>query len=232
VSGKTIIRVAGERWYEQGWFVAWILSPIAFGTLVTGVYWWKEIHEPEKTANWLKTTGIVVESSFYLSDNESADPSWDPIPYRPRVSYRYRVNGVERVGWRVYYAAMRFSNEQDVKAYIAEYPVGKEVEVRYSPVDPSESVLNAGVAPAPVFPLVFLRGRPPILLVFLTYVALMPIFFGACLGVLAICDWVRDSPRRLGAPGRSLPTPDAGQPSRCVATPPEDTPRTESAGNH
>lgn len=79
---------------------------------------------------------------------ESAEVRTDRVRrstvYRPVVVYRFRVDGREHTGHRIFFGSSSFQREEEAKEYAAKYPVGKAVEVRYQAGRPEMSVLEPG----------------------------------------------------------------------------------------
>lgn len=65
--------------------------------------------------------------------------------YRPQITYRFRVEGREHTGNRIFFGSSSFQREEEAKEYAAKYPVGKAVEVRYQPGRPEMSILEPGL---------------------------------------------------------------------------------------
>jgi uncharacterized protein DUF3592 len=70
--------------------------------------------------------------------------------YSPKIKYAYRVNGNEYTGDRYRYGQMS-GNEGSARRIVAEYPVGRQIDVFYSVTEPSDSVLLAGLEGADLF---------------------------------------------------------------------------------
>jgi hypothetical protein len=88
---------------------------------------------------WPTTRGIVIASSVKSTSNRGS--------YAPKITYRYQVAG------QTYESAVMSRNFQTggprniAQAKADEYPVGRQVDVRYDPEKPQEAVLEL-VTPA------------------------------------------------------------------------------------
>ncbi|MFP4321617.1 MAG: DUF3592 domain-containing protein [Anaerolineales bacterium] len=91
---------------------------------------------------WEKTSGVVTVSEVV----ESADSDGDTT-YRADVQYRFLVNEQEYFGDRVRFGGnISTSNSSNARQTVAEYPVGREIQVIYDPNDPHQNVLEREVA--------------------------------------------------------------------------------------
>ncbi len=97
--------------------------------------------------------------------------------YSPYVVYAYEVNGIRRVNDRLAFTKTSSSKQSPSVRYVKKHPVGSRVGVRYNPLDPADSVLDAADAPKrgsvdewilPAFGAVFAMFGAGILLVMLT----------------------------------------------------------------
>ena len=89
---------------------------------------------------WPAPAGRITssEASREASTNRDGDRT---VPWVPRVSYRYTVNGAALEGTRIRFGLDSQSREESA-ATVAPYPVGRAVTVYYDPAKPTESVLE------------------------------------------------------------------------------------------
>ncbi len=65
--------------------------------------------------------------------------------YRPMISYRFNVNGLEYEGNKIKYGAT-WGTETVANDYCEKYPVGKIVKVNFDPMNHKRSVLEPGAS--------------------------------------------------------------------------------------
>lgn len=82
-------------------------------------------------AKWETTIGEITKSDVGLYVDSEGDTMDQPI-----IHWAYHVNG------RRYAGQMPEMGYYRAKQIVAKYPVGKQVEVRYNPSKPEESVVK------------------------------------------------------------------------------------------
>ena len=76
--------------------------------------------------------------------------------YRPRISYRYVVNGEEFVSTRTQFGDwIKLSWSGPARRTVQKYPAGSRVVVSYAPDEPEEAVLESGIHTTLLHALVF-----------------------------------------------------------------------------
>lgn len=103
-----------------------------------------------RTRRWPTTAGTVVSTEVvpHRRTVETASGSQLQIHYEARVHYEYTL-GHTHVGSSVLRLnALETSSEAHAQAVLSRYPPGQAVQVSYSPVDPTDSVLEPGAHPA------------------------------------------------------------------------------------
>ncbi|MFA5121841.1 DUF3592 domain-containing protein [Zavarzinia sp.] len=60
----------------------------------------------------------------------------------PTVAYRYRAGGQEQIGSRLSNLPVLFEREDEAKRFLARFPEGGALTVRYNPAAPQEAVLE------------------------------------------------------------------------------------------
>jgi len=115
-----------------------LLAGILFG-LFTVVAVPSEMLKMADAEKWPSRKGLITKS--YASRHVSTRrPPW----WRAEICGTYQDNGEKFCVRRVRYGSFRFgSGEVDAYAAVAKYPVGREVDIFYSPQNPKETVLEA-----------------------------------------------------------------------------------------
>lgn len=100
------------------------------------------IKKGEESLKWPKTTGIVIESELARSQDDKGSEM-----YSPRVNVKYNVNGNEYQTSQINISPQySTSNSSSVRNIIAKYSKGKNVDVYYNEIVPTEAVLEPGVS--------------------------------------------------------------------------------------
>ena len=96
----------------------------------------------EESLKWPKTTGIVIESELARSQDDKGSEM-----YSPRVNVKYNVNGNEYQTSQINISPQySTSNLTSVRNIITKYSKGKNVDVYYNEIVPTEAVLETGVS--------------------------------------------------------------------------------------
>ena len=107
-------------------------------TLIFDATWgWNAIRQIE-VLDYPTVSGHVTRS------NVETHPGHRSTTYSPKIKYTYRVNGREYTGDRYRYGQMS-SNDGRARRVVAEYPVGRQIDVHFSAADPADSVLLTGL---------------------------------------------------------------------------------------
>lgn len=103
---------------------------LLLGALVAYPFWFFEAHQAR---GWPTTTGEVVESRIHQRESH----------YYPVVAYRYSVDGRSFTSRTIWLSSdrRRFSSFQEAQAVIVSYPLGSQIDVRYSPANPERAAL-------------------------------------------------------------------------------------------
>ena len=86
------------------------------------------------SAAWPKTVGKIVASQVAEQSSRGKRSYWAD------VHYTFLRDGGEVIGKTLSFGASRSSARQSAEAIVARYPVGKEVDVYYNPLDREVSV--------------------------------------------------------------------------------------------
>lgn len=102
---------------------------------------------------WAANEYPVVEGKVVARSERAVQG--ETVRYLPDVTYKYQVHGKTFEGHRIRFAD-RETGKKEAKRIAHRYSVGQKVAVRYNPLKPSESVLEAGIRPSDFFILMFL----------------------------------------------------------------------------
>lgn len=106
------------------------------------VFGLRSLGHARASTEWPVAEGVITAAEVVRKRG-----SGDSGPtYRPDISYDYTVDGTTLSGDRVHFGgAVSTSNQGWARGIVARYPVGHQVQVRYSPEDPALAVLEPGV---------------------------------------------------------------------------------------
>ena len=104
------------------------------------------IRKVREIETWQGTTGKIVESEVCggWARVGTGRSTWIE---KPKIAYRYVVNGREYIGHDIAPTEIDTSSKLDAVKKIEPYPVGKEVTVYYDPSTPQDSVLQKKASP-------------------------------------------------------------------------------------
>jgi len=135
-----------------GWIIFRWVMPAGF---VLGGVWliaaqttamWRGL----QSRSWPTTAGTIVYAGWqsYQRSGAYIGPNYNAAPFlhQPDIHYRYEVNGRVYEGSRVSLHDHRDGNLGNVKAIVERYPVGSAIEVYFDPSEPSQAILEPGVA--------------------------------------------------------------------------------------
>lgn len=124
----------------------------ALGLLFAGI-WVSELRQAIATRSWPQVTGRVLHARIIKSgwSNRSRGRVAFSSVYDPLVEYEYTVNGVTYQGRRIAVGTgYSHSVRGEVERQVAPYKAGADVTVFYDPADPSQAVLEHGLAGGPI----------------------------------------------------------------------------------
>jgi hypothetical protein len=107
-----------------------LIAIILFPFVIWGA--WKNVKLARASVGWPSVPGKVTVAT-------TINRLWRR---QPRVTYTYQVNGRDHTGLNIVIGNVVADKETD--DMLAKYPVGADVTVYYSPIDPSVSVLEPG----------------------------------------------------------------------------------------
>ena len=110
---------------------------VAIATGFGGCVW--SIVRGFRSASWPSVAGEVTDASM--------DVSWGRGTKlcTPQIRYRYRVDGSDYEGARVFFGWDTFYTESGARKIVERYRPGEPVDVHYNPTTPTSSVLRTGV---------------------------------------------------------------------------------------
>ena len=122
---------------------------LGLGLIMLGLLWiagfiiahHRAVARAAAAEGWPSVPGEVVASRIGAeesADSEGGTTTW----YMPVLRYRYAVDGRELEGRRLRFGSVRTADLKRAEAWLAPYPAGARVEVRYDPADPAEAVLE------------------------------------------------------------------------------------------
>jgi hypothetical protein len=94
------------------------------------------------STHWPRTDGIITSAS--IEKHRQSGRHSHGYVYAAVIAYDYKVAAVAYTGKRVRFG-MTESSEANAKAFVDNYPPGKQVAVFYSPSDPALAVLQTGI---------------------------------------------------------------------------------------
>lgn len=108
-----------------------------------------DIVHQQQAASWPVVQGTITRSEVEAVRSKG-------IKYEPKLAYTYSVDGHPYEGSKYRRSSFRSSDSGYAEEVVARYPVGARVPVYHRPGQPSEAVLQPGVASLDLFPLLFL----------------------------------------------------------------------------
>lgn len=122
------------------------MSPIIYGVflvfgLVLIIISITSRKKAQAAQNWPTTSGVIESSRVDVHTSTDSD-GHRSTTYKPVVSYRYQLMGLEYMGDRIAFGANTFKLSKS-EEIIRRYPVGQPVTVHYNPDKPQDSVLEA-----------------------------------------------------------------------------------------
>ena len=97
------------------------------------------------STSWPVAQGKIEQSVVKASYSSAGSRTFRPETYKAEVDYRYTVAAVSFVGHRVAFGDYGSSDPTDAEEVVSRYPTGSNIEVRYDPASPEESVLDPGI---------------------------------------------------------------------------------------
>lgn len=95
----------------------------------------------KESQSWPATQGIVISSSMEMYGSS------DKPSYKPRIIYRYMVNGTYYSGEKISLDAPVRHDYYYASQVVKQYPVGKSVLVYYKPEHPERALLELSDGP-------------------------------------------------------------------------------------
>ena len=106
-----------------------IVASLIFGYVCYGNYRYSQ-----QAKHWPSVTGTVTASAVVREGGRLGG-------LRPDIHYRFTLNGQVYQGDRLTFGGDHSYYLSDPAPFVAQYPVGKEVDIYYDPKDPNNSLL-------------------------------------------------------------------------------------------
>jgi len=103
---------------------------------------WPDFQAAKSSVNWPKTDGIILDSKV-ISRKDSDKKTM----YSANIEYSYELNGEKFKSSQIYKGSEGnySSDSSDAYQYKSRYPVGRKVQVSYSPNEIGEALLEPGL---------------------------------------------------------------------------------------
>lgn len=124
-------------------FIAITLTVIGF--IVLFYFGWPKYQMAKKSLEWPKTSGVILSSN--VSSTIKKEKNKSVKMYSVNISYKYTVGTESFTSHDLYLGSNDSSSSDRSDAYktIKKYPIGKKVDVFYSPETPDIGILEPGV---------------------------------------------------------------------------------------
>ena len=116
-----------------------LMVPIGVILIVWG---WLQFTLAEESRGWPEIQGTIVESGIRSDYGERGDAEVESK--RAVVVYEFELEGILHRSNRVAWSDAPMGDIERTERYLADYPVGREVTVRYQPGHADNAVLRPG----------------------------------------------------------------------------------------
>ena len=113
---------------------------VVAGLACTAYFGWI-LFQQSSAADWPTTSAIVVVSDLEVETTVSAKRGVRDL-YQANVVYEYVVEGERHRGTELWFDSEPAGTQEDMAALLAEYPVGKVIDVYYDEDQPQRSVVD------------------------------------------------------------------------------------------
>jgi hypothetical protein len=128
-----------ERLIADNWIVILAVCLVADMPLLFAVFYFMAKRRVRAAENWIMTLGEIVTSEVKVGTSVRNRSR----VYSPHIVYEYEVMGQRYRGERVHLGyELGAGIESWAAERLADYPVGKRVEVYYDPNEPANAVLE------------------------------------------------------------------------------------------
>jgi hypothetical protein len=110
----------------------------------------RELIEQRSATGYAKTSGMITHSLLVKEAEEDTGPY-----YIADIEYRFRVGKTEYSGNRYRYGPDS-EGSKSAQQLVAEFPVGKKIDVYYNKEDPNDAVLSVGFERTDWYPVIML----------------------------------------------------------------------------
>jgi len=125
--------------------IATVIFSLLFLGLGVGMLLWARSTRKKAQASqaWPIAAGAVVSSEVKVERNTNSmdGEMQETVSYRPAVSYRYAVGGVEHTGSRITFGPASYT-KGSAETMAGKYPAGASLSIFYNPQKPEEGVLE------------------------------------------------------------------------------------------
>jgi hypothetical protein len=128
---------------QARWAVGVMLFFMLFGGLIA-FFGYRDVARASASQNWPTAKGTVLESRVTFTpaggtvgDEVSSGAVW--------FRYSYKVGKAEYEGFRIAYGKEGSGAYPHAREFMAKYPEGGEITVRYMPDNPAECVIEPGL---------------------------------------------------------------------------------------
>jgi hypothetical protein len=128
-----------EQFVADNWVIILAVCLIGDMPILFAVFYFMAQRRVRAAENWILTLGEIVTSEVKVGITGRRRST----VYSPRIIYEYEVMGQRYRGERVHMGYELGTGVQSwAEERLANYPVGKRVEVYYDPNDPANAVLE------------------------------------------------------------------------------------------
>lgn len=109
---------------------------------------WSNLRQARASASWPSAVGRITRSDVVkeMMYPGTAKRGTKVAVFTPVVEFAYSVGGQRYSSQQVQFGAIVKGEEAAARARLADYPVGRELPVRYDPAQPAIAVLESRIA--------------------------------------------------------------------------------------
>ena len=186
----------------------------AIGFCIVYFFGLPTVMQAKASLEWPQVSGVITSSKVQSRRDD------DGASYSSEVIYDYTVDGEKMSGETVYFGDyVSSSSRSTASKTVRKYPIGKEIQVYYSPESPDECVIEPGTTWSSYF--VLILGSIFGVVGLLVALGTGFILFGGGLAILGgatglLASKRRDTPQNFGMKNtpRSQMSPQVGNASR------------------
>ncbi|MCL2347789.1 MAG: DUF3592 domain-containing protein [Planctomycetaceae bacterium] len=135
---------------NNGVITVFALFFFIFGVIIFSIGL-NEVKNSLLAQKWKKTQGKIMKSEIIRDfsggggGTHGVGVGHASVKYIVQTEYLYRISSQEYIGNRHTFTKLTFDDYETANILLSSYPVGKIVDVFYSPNDPQQSVLDTSV---------------------------------------------------------------------------------------